>query len=392
MSHSSRPGYGGSSTNKKGVNTSTYTPKPRNTGVNSDDRKKTIKELDSLIKKPVNNKIIKTNAKKDKGIMARKKAAQSMASQGILNLAGDVTANEKGRDSQFKQYDFDDRVNYNYNRKTTYADKDTKIKKDQITETKGSGVNKKRVTTKDTNYKPSFLSKTRDLAIKAGVPVVFSQFGYSLMGGKKENVPLTINSFNKKELSYIKDEALKSIKERFGLRQNYDFTNLKNTKPITVNYWAGNPLDVTDRDTTFAEKSVGSTLGAATVFINNEGELIVTDYYDWKTGVDLTNPSTGEAPVNLEEWRYTVRKQSEFYLFNREGDGLNQDYVRPYEQDFHMYDGVKEKIESDVYRLSQIFMDAAESLANIIGPEKYEQKNIFQVPEEKRTILNLGKI
>ena len=54
---SSRPGYGGSSTNKKGVNTSTYTPKPRNTGVNSDDnsnddRKKTIKELDSLIKKP----------------------------------------------------------------------------------------------------------------------------------------------------------------------------------------------------------------------------------------------------------------------------------------------------------------------------------------------------
>ena len=54
---SSRPGYGGSSTNEKGVNTSTYTPKPRNTGVNSDDnsnddRKKTIKELDSLIKKP----------------------------------------------------------------------------------------------------------------------------------------------------------------------------------------------------------------------------------------------------------------------------------------------------------------------------------------------------
>ena len=57
MSHSSRPGYGGSSTNKKGVNTSTYTPKPRNTGVNSDDnsnddRKKTIKELDSLISRP----------------------------------------------------------------------------------------------------------------------------------------------------------------------------------------------------------------------------------------------------------------------------------------------------------------------------------------------------
>jgi len=56
MSHSSRPGYGGSSTNKKGVNTSTYTPKPKNTGVNSNDnsndRKKTIKELDSLIKKP----------------------------------------------------------------------------------------------------------------------------------------------------------------------------------------------------------------------------------------------------------------------------------------------------------------------------------------------------
>ena len=54
---SSRPGYGGSSTNEKGVNTSTYTPKPRNTGVNSndnsnDDRKKTIKELDSLISRP----------------------------------------------------------------------------------------------------------------------------------------------------------------------------------------------------------------------------------------------------------------------------------------------------------------------------------------------------
>tara|TARA_R110000824_G_scaffold172060_1_gene349776 strand:- start:199 stop:921 length:723 start_codon:yes stop_codon:yes gene_type:complete len=62
MSHSSRPGYGGSSTNKKGVNTSKYTPKmyapkPRNTGVNSndnsnDDREKTIKELDSLISRP----------------------------------------------------------------------------------------------------------------------------------------------------------------------------------------------------------------------------------------------------------------------------------------------------------------------------------------------------
>jgi len=62
MTHSSRPGYGGSSTDKKGVNTSTYTPKmyapkPRNTGVNSNDnsndgREKTIKELDSLISRP----------------------------------------------------------------------------------------------------------------------------------------------------------------------------------------------------------------------------------------------------------------------------------------------------------------------------------------------------
>jgi len=42
-----RPGYGGSSTNKKKVNTSVY--KPSNTGGNSN---KTIKELDSLIKKP----------------------------------------------------------------------------------------------------------------------------------------------------------------------------------------------------------------------------------------------------------------------------------------------------------------------------------------------------
>lgn len=42
-----RPGYGGNSTNKKGVNTSVY--KTSSTGGNSN---KTIKELDSLIKKP----------------------------------------------------------------------------------------------------------------------------------------------------------------------------------------------------------------------------------------------------------------------------------------------------------------------------------------------------
>ena len=70
MSHSSRPGYGGSSTDKKGVNTSTYTPKPRNTGVNSndnsnDDREKTIKELDSLIKKP--KKTVALSGKKGGG-------------------------------------------------------------------------------------------------------------------------------------------------------------------------------------------------------------------------------------------------------------------------------------------------------------------------------------
>jgi hypothetical protein len=51
---SNRPGYGGSSTNKKGVNTSKYTPKTTNTGNDNSNNntKKTIKELDSLIKKP----------------------------------------------------------------------------------------------------------------------------------------------------------------------------------------------------------------------------------------------------------------------------------------------------------------------------------------------------
>ena len=350
--------------------------------------------------------------KKDKGIMARKKAAQSMASQGILNLAGDVTANEKGRDSKFEQYNFDDRVNYNYNRKTKYADKNTKIKKDQITKTKAPFISKTRwgptdttKVTKDTNYKPSVLSKTRDIASKyLGIPAVFSQFGYSLMGGKKENVPFTKDIFNEKELSYIKDEALKTIKKKLNLR-NIDLANLKNTKPVTVDYYAGNPIDVFSYNP-FAERSVGSTLGESTVYINDDGELILTDYYDWKTNIDLTNPDTGEAPVNLEEWGYTVRKQSELYLFDLDFTSPNQDYMRPYKKDEALYSGYDpifpyvtdkeqiriEKAKEDAYNISSLFMDAAESLANIIGPEKYEQQNIFQVPEEKRIILNLGKI
>jgi len=80
--------------------------------------------------------------------------------------------------------------------------------------------------------------------------------------------------------------------------------------------------------------------------------------------------------------------------------------MRPYKKDDDYYAGedprfesmtdeqqIKyEKVKDDVYGVSSLLMDAAESLANIIGPKKYEQNSIFEVPEEKRTILNLGKI
>jgi len=341
--------------------------------------------------------------KKDKGIMARKKAAQSMASQGILNLAGDVTANKAGRKAGIKQ--MDSKSNFNVSRPASYiqnnpSDSDLipTINEDkQITETKGSGINKKRIT-KDTNYEPSFLSKTRDFATKAGVPIVFSQFAYSLMGRNKQNVPLTLNNFNKKETNYIKNYATEKLKEKYG-------NKIPANTPLVISYYAGNPFDI-NTPVPFHERSVGSTLGDATAYINNNGELIVTDYYDWQTGIDLTNPDTSEAPVNLDEWRYTVVKQFDFYLNDPYGKEVEADYMRPYKKDDDYYAGedprfesmtdeqqIKyEKVKDDVYSVSSLLMDAAESLANIIGPKKYEQNSIFEVPEEKRTILNLGKI
>lgn len=132
--------------------------------------------------------------------------------------------------------------------------------------------------TKDIKYKPTLLSKTRDLATKAGVPVVFSQFGYSLMGGRDQNVPLTIENFNDKEKQYIKNKALSSIVEEFGTLSVKSDGTVASTKPIVVYYYAGNPLDVFE-DSSFAERSVGSTLSKATAYIDNDGDLIVTDYY-----------------------------------------------------------------------------------------------------------------
>jgi len=235
--------------------------------------------------------------------------------------------------------------------------------------------------TKGIKHKPTLLSKTRDLATKAGVPVVFSQFGYSLMGGRDQNVPLTIENFNDKEKQYIKNKALSSIVEEFGTLSVKSDGTVASTKPIVVQYYAGNPLDVFN-DASLAEKSVGSTLARATVYINNEGELIVTDYYDWQTGINLKNPDTNSSPTTIDEWSYTVGKQVGLYLSGSD----EGDYMR------EMYEGSLDMLAEDVYNISTIFMDAAETLANIIGPKKYKEKSIFDVPEENRMILNLGKV
>ena len=141
------------------------------------------------------------------------------------------------------------------------------------------------------------------------------------------------------------------------------------------------------------KKSVGGTLGSATAYINNEGELIVTDYYDWKTGVDLKNPDNGKAPETVDEWKYTVLKTADIYFTEKDAQKLGIIYERP--EGLVAIPTTQEEKDTrmrDASFLSRLFMNAAESLANITGPQPYEQSNIFEVPEEKRMVLNLGKI
>lgn len=321
-----------------------------------------------------------------KAALERKKAAQSMASQGILNLAGDVTSNQAGNQALIKQYQSGSK--FNVDRFAPVKDNDSVINEDvQITETKP-----KEKVTETTNYKPTYKSKLRDFATKF-MPVVFPQYAYGIMAGQKENVPLTIDNFSDKELSFIKNRALFEMVDSFGSLPIDQFGKLKPTSPVVVEYYSGNPLGLILRPGERTEqKSVGGTLGSATAYINNEGELIVTDYYDWKTGVDLTNPDTGQAPTTVDEWKYTVTKNVQLY-FDGELQYSGVDYDRP--QGLVAYPNTQDEKKlrkRDANFLSSMFMDAAESLANITGPQPYEQSSIFEVPKEKRMFLNLGKI
>ena len=329
--------------------------------------------------------------KKDKGIMARKNAYQSMANAGIKSLSGDVTGDKKGVDAKVKQVMSGMTNTSQGPRSGKYFDPNATaddILDEQIKETKPP----EKVTEK-TKYKPSILSKTRDLSTKAGVPVVFSQFAYSLMGRNKQNVPLKIDNFSKDEIRYIKNKALERLLNINNGSLPVDSNgNVKATEPVVVRYYTGNPLNIFSRST-LAERSVGGTLGNATAYVNNNGELIITDYYDWQTGVNIINPDTGNYPQTVTEWSSTVAKLASDYATYSGEKSMEAEARKLDLKDFKDEEiDLSVRVKSDAYEFSQLLMDSAESLANIIGPKKYEQNSIFEVPEEKRTILNLGKI
>ena len=245
----------------------------------------------------------------------------------------------------------------------------------------------------------------RDIATKFGVPVSVAQLGYTSFGGRD---PLKKENFSEKQLQYIKDQAIKNLKkggywhsknpqvDRFG-------NLLENSEPVVFPTWAGVEFDITSGNS-YYKRSVGNTLGDATAYMK-DGELIITDYYDWGTKVGTHNPDTGKMPTTLSEWSYSVAKQA--YLWATEGSTGEGDYYR------HAIQGkiqgyedytIKEIIQDDAYAISEMFQDAVEALANIIGPQPYREAlfsplerehkkiSIFDVPENKRMVLNLGKV
>ena len=327
----------------------------------------------------------------DNALMSYQDAYQSMADAGIKSLSGDVTGDKKGLDAKAKQVQSGMLSNVYQNvagpsqLSLTADDISDNL---QITETKA----KEKVTEK-TTYSPTYLSYLRNFASKY-MPIVYPQYIYTVMG-QGQNVPLTMNNFSFKEKRFIKNEALNAMIEEFGVLPVDEFGQLKPTKPIVVSYWSGNPLSALfNSDLPLHKRSVGGTLGDATVYINDEGELIVTDYYDWQTGVNLNNPDTMKPPKSLPEWSYTTAKQAYLYFTDSEAYQKGGDYERP-EEDLVLSPQTEDEEATrkrDTYFVSQLLMDSAESLANIIGPKQYEQKNIFDVPEDKRMILNFGKV
>ena len=237
--------------------------------------------------------------------------------------------------------------------------------------------------------KKTFKSTIRDVASSIGVPSSFSAFGYGLMAGDKENIPLSKKNFTNKQLAILKETALDKLKEVAKIKG----TGLLYQEPVIVSLYSGSDFDILKgRETnlfpsSYSARSLGNTLGDVTAYINNEGELIVTDYYDWETQIGLSNPDTGLNPKTVDEWSYTMRKQVGLYFSN----STKGDYIRPYKNPPILLDKTQQ-IDQDVYNISMILMDGAESLANIIGPKKYKEKSIFDVPEENRMVLNLGKI
>jgi hypothetical protein len=331
----------------------------------------------------------------DNALMSYQDAYQSMADAGIKSLSGDVTGDEKGLDAKIKQKQSGMLSNPYQNiagpsqLSLTADDISDNL---QITETKA----KEKVTEK-TTYSPTYLSYIRDFANKY-MPAVFPQYAYSVLGGETQNVPLQMNNFNSNEQNYIKENALNSILENFQSLPVYSNGVLKPTKPIVVSYWAGNPLSNLidfkgESRISLDERSVGAVLGDATAYINQDGELIVTDYYDWETGVNLYNPDTLKPPETLPELSYTVAKTAALYFTDKDAYKKGSDYERP--EDLSLIPKTEDEQKSrntDTYFISKILLDSAETIANIIGPKKYEQKSIFDVPEEKRMVLNFGKV
>ena len=243
------------------------------------------------------------------------------------------------------------------------------------------------------------------------IPSSFSAFGYSLLGSEK---PLTSKSFSRNDLQSIKNNVLQT------------YPNLQKNKPVVVQFFQGNPLHYPllsqkdKQDTSFSNMNVGATLGSATAYVNDNGELIVTDVYDWNTYFGVHNPAiktltfeetaeslgidrddiwgTGnydkifEVYQNLQDkkqaktveyWKDAVLENAKEVLFN------NKFYVGMEASDTETNASFGEKISS----INNLLMDAGEGLVNILYPEeRVPSEGIFAVPEEERMILNLGKV
>ena len=118
------------------------------------------------------------------------------------------------------------------------------------------------------------------------------------MAGDKENIPLSKKNFTNKQLAILKETALDKLKEVAKIKG----TGLLYQEPVIVSLYSGSDFDILKgRETnlfpsSYSARSLGNTLGDVTAYIYNEGELIVTDYYDWETQIGLSNPDTGLNP------------------------------------------------------------------------------------------------